>query len=61
MYAKLILRFERYSVQFGMLCHLYIFAVRSFLRSKPGRGPQRQVSICKNEYLYVNVFRGYAL
>jgi hypothetical protein len=45
MYAKLILRFQCYRVKFGMLCHLQIFVVRSFLPRKPGRGAQRQVSM----------------
>jgi hypothetical protein len=44
-YANLILRFQCYSVELGMLCHLEVFVVRSFLRSKPGRGAQRQVSV----------------
>jgi hypothetical protein len=45
MYAKLILRFKCYNVELGMLCRLYIFVVRIFLRSKPSIGAQRQVSM----------------
>jgi hypothetical protein len=46
MYAKLILRFQCYSVEFGMLCHLYVdLCRRSFLRSKLGRGAQRYVCV----------------
>jgi hypothetical protein len=41
MYANLILRFQCYSVELGMLCHLYIFVVRSFVRSKAGHGAHR--------------------
>jgi hypothetical protein len=53
MYANLMLRFQCYSVELGMLCRLWVFIFRSFLCSKSGRGAQRQVSICKNDYLYV--------
>jgi hypothetical protein len=45
MYAKLILRFQCYSVELGMLCHLWIFVVRSFCIVKPGHEAQGQVSM----------------
>jgi hypothetical protein len=57
MYAKLILRFQCYNVVLGMLCHLWIF-VRSFYLVKPGREAKGQISIWKNEYLYVNILKG---